>query len=119
MQPGPSARLVADQVLAATICQVHLESRGTCGAPRIHAELRLGMGMNVGRKGVSRLMRLADLQGVCHRRKRRGWKPAPAPHEDLVNRIFRAEAPDRLWFSDITQHRAKDGWAHCPAVIDA
>ena len=33
--------------------------------------------------------------------------------------MFRADAPDRLWFSDITQHRAKDGWVYCAAVIDA
>src|SRR5690606_2809199 len=27
--------------------------------------------------------------------------------------------PDRLWFSDLTQHRVKDGWVYCAAVIDA
>ena len=106
---APSARPVADQTLTTTIRQVHLESRGTYGAPRIHAELRLGLGVRVGRKRVARLMRLADLQGVCHRRKRRGWKPALAPHEDLVKRVFRAEAPDRLWFSDITEHPTRTG----------
>lgn len=115
----PSARAVADETLTATIRQVHLESRGTYGTPRVHTELRLGLGVRVGRKLVARLMRLADLQGVFHRRKRRGWKPAPTPHDDLVRRVFRAEEPDRLWFSDITQHRAKDGWVYCAAVIDA
>ena len=56
---------------------------------------------------------------VSHRRKRRGWKPAPAPHEDLVKGRFTADRPDRLWFCDITQHRAKDGWLYCVPVIDA
>ena len=32
-------------------------------------------------------------------------------------RQFRADAPNRL--CDITQHRARDGWVCCPAVIDA
>jgi transposase InsO family protein len=36
--------------------------------PRVHAELRLGLGVHVGRKRVARLMRAADLQG-CHRRR--------------------------------------------------
>ncbi|WP_196215797.1 IS3 family transposase [Microbacterium sp. ZXX196] len=54
-----------------------------------------------------------------HRRKRRGWKPDTATHEDLVKRQFRADAPNRLWCCDITQHRARDGWAYCAAVIDA
>lgn len=115
----PSPRAVADEALTATIRQVHLQSRGTYGAPRVQAEFRLGLGVRVGRKRVASLMRLARLQGVCHRRKRRGWKPAPAPHEDLVKRVFRSDRPDRLWFSDITQHRAKDGWVYCAAVIDA
>ncbi|WP_424960747.1 DDE-type integrase/transposase/recombinase [Microcella frigidaquae] len=57
--------------------------------------------------------------GVSHRRKRGGWKPDTATHEVLVNRQFRADGPNRLWFCDITQHRAKDGWVYCAAVIDA
>lgn len=115
----PSPREVADDALTATIRQVHAGSRGTYGAPRVHAELRLGLGMHVGRKRVARLMRRADLAGVSHRRKRRGWEPDTATHDDLVKRQFRADGPDRLWFCDITQHRARDGWVYCAAVIDA
>ena len=113
-----SARAVADAELTATIAAVHADSRGTYGAPRVHAELRLGLGISCGRKRVARLMRDAGLQGVCHRRKR-GQRPAPATHEDLVKRVFTADAPDRVWFTDITQHRAADGWVYCCAVIDA
>ena len=51
-------------------------------------------------------MRVAGLRGVCHQRKHRHFKPDPATHDDLVKRQFRAEAPDRIWFTDITQHRA-------------
>lgn len=115
----PSARQVADEALTTTIRQVHRDSRGTYGAPRVLAELRLGMGVHVGRKRVARLMRLDGLAGVSHRRKRRGWKPDTATHEDLVKRRFSADRPDRLWFCDITQHRARDGWVYCAAVIDA
>jgi len=39
------------------------------------AELRLGLGVHVGKKRVARLMRLDGLTGVSHRRKRRGWNP--------------------------------------------
>ncbi|OKL54831.1 hypothetical protein BSZ39_01750 [Bowdeniella nasicola] len=52
------------------IREIHVMSRGTYGAPRVHAELQLGMGIRCGRKGVARLMRVDGLQGVCHRRKR-------------------------------------------------
>ena len=114
----PSARAVADAQLSETISRVHYESRGTCGSPRVHAELRLGLGIRIGRKRVARLMRAAGLAGVCHRRKRRGWRPAPATHLDLVQRRFVPQAPDTVWFTDITQHRAADGWVYCCAVID-
>ena len=115
----PSPRAVADAALTATIRKVHLDSRGTYGAPRVLAELRLGLGVHVSKKRVARLMRLDGLTGVSHQRKRRGWKPDTATHADLVKRQFRASEPNRLWFCDITQHRARDGWVYCAAVIDA
>lgn len=117
---SPSARSVEDERLVETIKRVHYDSRGTYGAPRVHAELRLGLGLAIGRKRVARLMRLAGITGICHQRKRGGgWKPAPATHEDLVKRQFSADQPDRVWFTDVTQHRAADGWVYCCAVIDA
>ena len=116
---APSARAAQDAALSATIATVHAASRGTYGAPRVHAELRLGLGIACGRKRVARLMRQQGLVGVCHHRKGRGHRPVPAVHEDLVQRRFVADAPDRVWFTDVTQHRAADGWVYCCAVIDA
>lgn len=115
---SPSPRAVADERLSATITQIHQASRATYGAPRVHAELRLGLGIRCGRKRVARLMRHAGLVGVCHRRKRRGHRPAPAPHEDQVARDFTAAGPDRLWCTDITEHPTGDGRVYCCAVLD-
>lgn len=98
----PSCRQLADRQLLVTIRQIHQMSRGSYGAPRVHAELRLGMGVRCGRKRVARLMAADGLTGICHRRKR-GHKPMPATHEDLVQRCFTATGPDRLWFTDITR----------------
>lgn len=100
------------------IVEVHEDSRGTYGAPRIHAELRMGLGLRIGRKRVARLMRAADIHGVSHRRKRR-HRPDTATHDDLVKRRFIADGPDRVWFTDITHHRVSDWWVYCCAVIDA
>jgi transposase InsO family protein len=114
---GPSARDVDDAHLTQTIHAIHLASRGTYGAPRVHAELRLGQGVRVGRKRVSRLMRILGVGGVCHTAKRRG-RPAPAPHDDLVARQFRASGPDRLWCTDVTEHPTAEGKVYCAAVLD-
>jgi putative transposase len=70
-----------DAHLVNEIGDVHAASRATYGAPRIHAELKLGQGHEIGRNQVARLMRTAQLQSICHRRKVRR-RPAPAVHDD-------------------------------------
>jgi transposase InsO family protein len=114
----PSARTVADARLSATIAEVHVMSRGSYGAPRVHAELRLGMGVRCGRKRVARLMRAAGLAGISHRRKRGRSRPDTATHDDLVQRRFIADAPNRMWCTDITEHPTRDGKVYCAAVMD-
>ena len=102
----PSARAQADPDLTAGVEEIHARSRGTYGAPRIHAELAEA-GVVVGRKRVARVMRAAGVAGVSRRRgprtTRRDAQARPAP--DRVERHFDADAPNRLWVSDITYCR--------------
>ncbi len=105
----PSDRDVADAWLTNTILDVHTDSRCCYGSPRVHAELRLGLGIRCGRKRVARLMRQAQIAGIGHRRKNRRHRPAPAVHDDLVRRRFVVDGPDRLWCTDITEHPTGDG----------
>jgi putative transposase len=107
--------------LVEIIRDIHRDSRHTYGSPRVHAELRLGQGIRVGRARVERLMRTHRIVGV-HRRRRRGCTvrdPHTEPSTDLVQRQFWAERPDALWVSDITQHRTGEGWVYCAVVLDA
>ena len=113
----PSRRDLDDAYLANTIVDIHQMSRCSYGAPRVHAELRLGRGVRVGRKRVARLLRITGRTGICHRPKRRG-RPAPAVHDDLVQRAFVADQPDRLWCTDITEHPTAGGKVYCCAVLD-
>jgi hypothetical protein len=46
---------------------VHQDSRGTYGALRVHAELRLGHGILVGHNAIALLMRRAGLAGSTGR----------------------------------------------------
>ena len=114
---APSPRALADQALTVQIREIHACSRGTYGAPRIHAELRLGRGLRCSRKRVARLMRAASLCGIYRRRWRRAGPVAPV-HEDLVRRRFVASAPDRLWLTDITEHATREGKVYLAAVLD-
>ena len=63
----PSQRAETDAVLIAAIRAAHTASRGTYGAPRVHAELAT-KGKHIGRKRVARLMMQAGLVGVSRRK---------------------------------------------------
>jgi transposase InsO family protein len=115
--PAPRAR--ANEALTAEIREVHARSRGTYGAPRVHAELR-ATGRRASRKRVARLMRLEGITGRGRRPARRTTIPDPAARaEDLVKRDFRPAAPDRLWVADITYIRTLEGWLYLAIILDA
>jgi putative transposase len=115
-----SQRAQSDEELMARIRSIHERSRGTYGAPRIHAEL-VATGTPISRKRVARLMREAGLQGASRRRWAtttvRDKKVRPAP--DLVERSFVAEGRDRLWVADITYIPTWAGFLYLAVVVDA
>ena len=115
-----SKRAQSNEELLALIRAVHERSRGTYGAPRIHAEL-VASGTRVGRHRVARLMRAAGLRGASRRRWAlttvRDRKARPAP--DLVERNFVAEGRDRLWVADITYIPTWAGFLYLAVVVDA
>ena len=115
----PSARAGADAELTARVQEIHAGSRGTYGAPRIHAELAEA-GVAVGRKRVARVMRAAGIAGVSRRRgprtTRREVQDRPAP--DRVERRFEADAPNRLWVADITYIPTLAGFLYLAIVLD-
>ena len=116
----PSTRDVEDAYLLDTILEVHRSARETYGVRRVHAELVLGRRTDhqrLGRRRVARLMRLHQLAGV-HRRRWRHHHRSEATWPDHVQRQFVADGPDRLWVTDITQHRTTEGWVYCAAVLD-
>ena len=93
-----SPRRQENELLLKQIREIHEESRGTYGSPRVHAELTLGLGLPVNVKRVARLMREAGIQGL-YRRRRHGCTirdADPQPSADLVNRQFTVDAPNRL-----------------------
>ena len=114
-----SVRAREDEHLQQRIRTIHLLSRQTYGAPRIHAELH-EEGTHVGRKRVARLMKAASLQGVSRRKSvrttRRDRSARPAP--DLVDRNFVADKPNALWVADITYVPTWSGFLYLAVVLD-
>jgi putative transposase len=117
----PSARAKANAELLETIREIHDESDGTYGAPRVHAELvERPQGPKASLNRVARVMGTAGLQGVSPRKWARTTvrdeKARPAP--DLVNRDFTATGPDQLWVADITYVPTWAGFLYLAVVLD-
>jgi putative transposase len=115
----PSVRTLRHLWLGGEITDIHEASAGTYGAQRVTAELRYGRGITVGHNQVELIMRRLGIQGLPKRRLPRGARLAKSDSLDLVRRRFTAEAPDRLWMTDITEHPTREGKVYCCAVLDA
>jgi putative transposase len=118
---GPlRGRAAEDRELVAQIRLIHGRF-SYYGSPRIHRALR-AKGIAVGRHRVARLMRE---HGIRARRgpikgRRRTAPPSRRPEViDRVRRRFRASAPDRLWFTDLTAIRISEGFLRAAVVLDA
>lgn len=98
-----AARQHQDRVLAQEIRQVHGESGGAYGSPRVTAELR-EKGRRVNEKRVARIMRTYSITGIRLRRRVRTTVPDPAtsPVPDLFQRDFTATEPGLKYMGDIT-----------------
>lgn len=116
---GPSQRKRRNEELLELICQVHKESRGTYGSPRVTAELK-AREVEVGRRRVARLMRENYIRGRSPRRFRattdsdHRYEVAP----NLVEREFEADEPGKIWLADITYVHTNEGWLYLAAVLD-
>ncbi|MEU0805494.1 IS3 family transposase [Streptomyces sp. NPDC005970] len=97
-QKEPCERLRRDAELTGRIRQVHEDSGGTYGAPRVHAVLRRE-GVRTGRNRVERLMREAGLAGISPRRTGKGFTRRDPDDERLCL------APDGGW----RPHRSSTG----------
>ncbi|MFB6620668.1 IS3 family transposase [Streptomyces sp. NPDC056367] len=117
----PGSRSVRDAELTEYITAVHQRSRGTYGAPRVHAVLKRE-GTGCGRRRVARLMRQAGLTGRHRRRRHRTTIPDPhaMTRPDLVLRDFQPDpaAIDTRWCGDITYIATDEGWLYLATVID-
>ncbi len=116
----PSDREIRDEQLIADLREVHRKNYSVYGVLKMHRAMKR-RGWNVGREQTRRLMKKAGLRGV-----QRGkpvfttiTDPTAATPADLVNRQFRAAAPNRLWVADITFVRTWQGFCYTAFVTDA
>jgi putative transposase len=115
-----SARALRDAELGEQIATVHRTHFGVYGVRKLWHQLRRE-GEAVGRDQVGRLMRVLGLTGATRTKRIRTTKPAPLAERpaDLVERVFTATAPNRLWVADLTYVCTRAGFVYTAFVIDA
>ena len=115
-----SARAIRHDQLRPHISRVHADNLGVYGARKVWHRLRRE-GTAIGREQVARLMRGLGLTGATRTKRIRTTFPAAvaARPADLVERIFTAPAPDRLWVADLTYVWTRTGFCYAAFVIDA
>src|SRR6266581_5122128 len=117
----PPARAVREAALEKQILRVWKDSGERYGAWKVWEQLNRE-GIAAARCTVERLMRTLGLRGVRRGSyKVRTTRPDPSQDrpEDLVNRDFAPDAPDRLWVVDFTFVATWAGTAYTALVIDA
>ena len=116
----PSARAVADAELKLDIARVHRDQFGVYGARKLWRALRRER-LDVGRDRVARLMGTLGLVGATRTKRVRTTVAAPVVQRppDLVERVFTAPAPNRLWLADITYVWSRSGFTYAAFIVDA
>lgn len=119
LQRGPSQRKQEDDRLKAEIKICFDEGRETYGARRIKDSL------NKQGKVISRLRtaRLMAEQGLEVKTKKKFKATTDSKHnlrvaENLLNREFLVEEPDKVYGSDITYIGTDEGWLYLAITID-
>lgn len=119
LQRPASRRSVENCRLLLDIRAIHKASRGSYGSPRVHAQLRT-LSKPYGKNRIARLMRENNIQA---KRKRKFRATTDSNHhfpvsENVLDRKFDIETPDKAWTADITYIPTKEGWLYLAAVMD-
>jgi transposase InsO family protein len=114
-----SARAKSDAALSVKIDAAWDANRKLYGARKIWHVLRR-QGEDAARCTVERLMRRLGIRGVVRGKKVITTQPdtsQPCP-DDKVNRLFKADRPNKLWVSDFTYVPTWSGTVYVAFVID-
>ncbi|MEZ5336839.1 MAG: IS3 family transposase [bacterium] len=108
-----------DESLCKEIVRVHQENFDVYGARKVWEALGKE-GTAVARCTVERLMGRLGLVGTTRGPNPLTTKPdaRDARPDDLVDRSFRADGPNRLWVADFTYVRTRQGFVYTAFVFD-
>jgi transposase InsO family protein len=115
----PSQWAKEEARLEIEIKAAHERTRRTCGPERLQEDLA-AHGVKV---GVCRIRRIRKKLGIRCKQIKKFKATTDSKHtlpvaENLLEQKFKAEAPDKIWVSDITYIPTDEGWLYCAAHKD-
>ena len=115
----PARQRLNDVQMLVLIQAIHAEFKGIYGSPRMVREIRR-RGFPASKERVERLMRENNIHA---RHKRRYKVTTDSKHnlpvaQNLLDRNFTPDAPNRVWTSDITYLWTNEGWLYLAIVLD-
>ncbi|ONM45298.1 transposase [Halopseudomonas pachastrellae] len=114
-----SSRAKANQRLLRRIREIHDDSGGMLGSPRMHEDLAAeGVAASLNR--VARLMAKHGIQGGGRRKRGRLGRASNRPLgiQNHLERDFSALEPDTKWVTDITEISTQEGKLFLCVVLD-
>ncbi|WP_344691633.1 IS3 family transposase [Blastococcus jejuensis] len=85
---------------------------------RLIADELREQGIVTGENRVARLCSQQRIWSVIAKKPGLNRQAGPPVHDDLVDRVFTAPAPNVLWLTDITEHRTSEGKLYLCAIKD-
>jgi putative transposase len=115
-----SVQETENRMLITEIVKIYNEVNGIYGYRRMTLNLNRSLGMNINHKRIYRLMKLASLQSVIRRKKKRYIKSATQQvAENLLNRTFSADRLNQKWLTDVTEFKYGNSQkAYLSAILD-
>jgi len=114
-----SIRRKENERLLIHIKEAYVRGRGSYGSPRVTAELK-DKGIPCGKNRIAQLMKN---NGIKAKTKRRFKATTKYKHDilvadNLLNQRFYADEANKIWVSDITFIRTREGWLYLAAILD-
>jgi transposase InsO family protein len=115
----PSKRAQEEGRLEVEIKAAHERTRKTCGPERLQKDLAAN-GVKV---GICRIRRIRKHHGIRCKQVKKFKATTDSKHSlpvapNLLEQRFEAEAPNRVWVSDLTYIPTEEGWLYCAAHKD-
>lgn len=109
-----------NQELIKAMILLNEKVEGIYGYRRLTINLRKQIGKPINHKRVYRLMKLAGIQSVIRRKRKKYIRSTPQQvAENILNREFAAQESNQKWLTDVTEFKYGNGQkAYLSAILD-